>query len=73
MSTPNPVMPNPDSPFSEIVRLIESARQRACQAVNTTLIELYWNVGEYISQKIETDAWGKGTVKALAVLRPTEK
>lgn len=55
-----------DSQFTEVVRLIEIARQRAYQAVNTTLIELYWNVGEYISQKIESDAWGKGTVKALA-------
>jgi predicted nuclease of restriction endonuclease-like (RecB) superfamily len=66
MSQQKPMTSNPDNQFGDIVRLIDSARQRAYQAVNTTLIELYWNVGEYISQKIETDAWGKGTVKALA-------
>jgi hypothetical protein len=39
--------------FAEIVGLIAAARQRAFQAVNTTLIDLYWQVGEYISRKIE--------------------
>ena len=28
--------------FAEIVGLIAAARQRALQAVNTTLIDLYW-------------------------------
>ncbi len=31
--------------FSEIARLIASAQARAVQAVNTTLIDLYWQVG----------------------------
>ena len=44
--------------FAEIVGLIAAARQRAFQAVNTTLIDLYWQVGEYISRKIEAAEWG---------------
>ena len=56
--------PNPD--FSEITRLIESARQRAYQAVNTALIELYWQVGAYLSGKIKTAEWGAGVVEQLA-------
>ena len=40
--------------FADIVGLIAAARQRAFQAVHTTLIDLYWQVGEYISRKIET-------------------
>lgn len=28
--------------FDEVVQLIEAARKRAYQAVNTSLIELYW-------------------------------
>ena len=36
--------------FREIVGLIQSARTRAFQAVNTELIGLYWRVGEYISR-----------------------
>src|SRR5277367_5266694 len=52
--------------FIEIVDLIEKARQQAYQAVNTTLIDLYWRVGEYISRKLETAAWGEGVVEQLA-------
>jgi predicted nuclease of restriction endonuclease-like (RecB) superfamily len=52
--------------FREIIGLIQSARRRAFQAVNTELIELYWRVGEYISRKLETAAWGEGVVEELA-------
>ena len=56
----------PDPDFSEITRLIDSARQRAYQAVNTTLIELYWQVGAYLSGKINAAEWGEGIVEQLA-------
>jgi predicted nuclease of restriction endonuclease-like (RecB) superfamily len=49
-----------------VLRLIDAARVRAISAVNTTLIELYWNIGQYISSKIETVAWGEGVVDQLA-------
>lgn len=52
--------------FSEVVHLIAAARQHAYQAVNTTLIELYWQVGAYISNKIKAAEWGDGVVDALA-------
>lgn len=52
--------------FDEVVRLIDAARARAVSAVNTTLIELYWNIGEYISRKIESADWGEGVVEQLA-------
>jgi predicted nuclease of restriction endonuclease-like (RecB) superfamily len=52
--------------FAEIVSLIAAARQRALQSVNTTLIDLYWQVGEYISRKIEASEWGDGIVPQLA-------
>lgn len=52
--------------FVEVIQLIESARQRVNFRVNVELIDLYWNVGEYVSLKIASEAWGKNTVKALA-------
>jgi predicted nuclease of restriction endonuclease-like (RecB) superfamily len=52
--------------FAEIAGLIADARQRAFQAVNTTLIDLYWQVGAYISRKIEAAEWGDGVVPQLA-------
>lgn len=56
--------PQPD--FAEVVQLIEQARQRAYQAVNTSLIELYWQIGAYISQKIAAAQWGDAVVTQLA-------
>lgn len=52
--------------FDEVLELIGNARKRAYQAVNTTLIDLYWQVGAYISVKDETAEWGDGVVKQLA-------
>jgi hypothetical protein len=52
--------------FEEIVTLIQQARQRAFQAVNTELIDLYWRVGEYIGHKLASAAWGEGVVEQLA-------
>ena len=36
------------------------------QAVNTALIDLYWQVGQTISRKIEQAEWGDGVVAQLA-------
>ena len=41
-----------ESGFTEIVRLIGASRERAMQAVNTALIELYWQIGEVISHRV---------------------
>ncbi len=51
--------------FAEVVKLIHAARQRAYQAVNTELIDLYWHIGKYLHHKIESDGWAKGTVVQL--------
>ena len=34
--------------------------------MNTTLIDLYWSLGETISAKVKSEAWGKGVVTQLA-------
>lgn len=62
MTTP----PIPQDDFTEITQLIAAARQRAVQEVNTALIELYWQVGQTISRKIEQAEWGDGVVAQLA-------
>jgi predicted nuclease of restriction endonuclease-like (RecB) superfamily len=62
MTTP----PIPQDDFTEITQLIAAARQRAVQEVNTALIELYWQVGQTISRKIDRAEWGDGVVAQLA-------
>ena len=52
--------------FIEVISLIRSARNRALQAVNNDLIHLYWQVGKYISEKVDSEKWGKGVVANLA-------
>jgi predicted nuclease of restriction endonuclease-like (RecB) superfamily len=68
MSPKTKLMPRPpdESGFAEVAGLIAAARQQAFQAVNTSLIDLYWQVGQYISHKIEAAEWGAGTVEQLA-------
>lgn len=39
-----------DSRFTEVLHLIRQARYQGLQAVNVQLIELYWQVGAYISR-----------------------
>ena len=56
----------PEETFAEVVSLIEPARQRAFQAVNTELVGLYWQIGEYISGKLSAAEWGEGVVDRLA-------
>ena len=39
-----------ESEFLEVIALIRNARQRTLQAVNASLVNLYWEVGRYMSQ-----------------------
>ena len=55
-----------DDRFNEVLALIQSAKQQVMQAVNTQLIELYWQVGAYISRKLEQAEWGDSVVSQLA-------
>jgi predicted nuclease of restriction endonuclease-like (RecB) superfamily len=74
MSPPKPpkslsqlsTIPPDEQTFAEVMEMIQAARGRALAAVNTTLVELYWQIGEYISRKLETAAWGEGVVDELA-------
>jgi predicted nuclease of restriction endonuclease-like (RecB) superfamily len=52
--------------FNEVLALIQSARQQAVQAVNTQLIDLYWQVGGDISRKMEKAEWGDSVISQLA-------
>jgi predicted nuclease of restriction endonuclease-like (RecB) superfamily len=52
--------------FTEVVGIIREARQKAFHAVNTTLIDLYWQVGEYLSLRVDDAGWGRAVVRQLA-------
>lgn len=52
--------------FDEIINLIEVARNNALKKVNEELIMLYWNVGRYISEKVNSAKWGDSIIDQLA-------
>jgi len=60
------IMNKPSISFAPVLSLIQSARDKALQSVNTTLISLYWRIGEYVSHKVATEQWGNAVVKDLS-------
>ena len=52
--------------FTNIIQLIKQSRSIAIKAVNVELINLYWNIGAYIKQKLSLSDWGDKTVDELA-------
>jgi len=55
-----------DKRFKDIIKLIKQSRTNAIRAVNSELINLYWNIGEFISIKIKQSEWGDSVVSELA-------
>jgi predicted nuclease of restriction endonuclease-like (RecB) superfamily len=59
--------------FDTVVGMIRETRTRAVTAVNSTLIDLYWKIGQFLSARIAAGAWGDGTVEQLAAhIRKTQ-
>lgn len=52
--------------YDDIVEMVKASRLRAETAVNNALIDLYWQIGQVISDRIERVGWGKATVAELA-------
>ena len=59
---PNNLTPN----FTEIISIIEKAKTKIYKAVNNGLIDMYWEVGEYISLKVAENDWGEGTIQEFS-------
>ncbi len=52
--------------FEEIALFVQKAKNDALKLVNKALINLYWQVGEYISLKMQKAEWGESVVTELA-------
>lgn len=55
-----------ESDFRDIIAIIETSKQRAMKAVNAELIEMYWQIGAYVSARVSSAGWGKSVVKAFS-------
>ncbi len=49
--------------FENIIAIIECSKKRAIKAVNAEMIEMYWQIGKYISEKTANEGWGKSVVQ----------
>lgn len=52
--------------FDKIISIIENARSRALKAVNAELIQMYWNVGEYLSALCASAEFGDKVIDEVA-------
>lgn len=52
--------------FDEIISIIDNARTRALKAVNAELIQMYWNVGEYLSSLCADSRFGDKVIDEVA-------
>ncbi len=44
--------------FEQVLDLIKKAQYKAAHAVNSIVIDLYWEIGKYVSEKVAIDGWG---------------
>ena len=52
--------------FDELLHIIEDSRVRALKAVNAELIQMYWNVGEYLSGLCANAGFGDKVIDEVA-------
>ena len=56
----------PTEQFTPVVSMIQQMRKQVYHYANTALIELYWQIGRYLSEQVANEGWGKAVVKSLA-------
>jgi len=52
--------------FEEIINIIETRRNNAYRKVNEELVSMYWDIGKYVSEKVNNALWGDKTIENLA-------
>ena len=53
--------------FFEIEKMIENRRKEAYRKINEEMISLYWDIGKYLSEKIQENKWGAKVIENLAL------
>jgi len=64
--------PQNHAEYYELISIIERARENAFRAVNRELISMYWDIGQYISEKAKDGGWGKSVVAHFAQFMQSE-
>lgn len=67
MRMKNNISTNKTGQFSQVLTQIQTAKCQAYSQINSNLVALYWKIGNYISDQVKSNQWGKGVVEELAV------
>jgi len=57
---------NDEYAFDEIISIIDKARENAFRAANKELINMYWEIGKYVSKRVSENDWGKSVVNEFS-------
>ncbi len=57
---------SPANDFGAVISIIENAKSRAMKAVNAELINMYWDVGEYLSNLCARSSFGDKVIDEVA-------
>ena len=52
--------------FTKVIAIIESAKKNAYRKVNEELINMYWRVGQFISEEVKTASYGDSFIDELS-------
>lgn len=52
-----------ENTFEPVLDIIEHAKNRAICAANAEMIQMYWDIGKYVSDSVEDGGWGKSVVE----------
>lgn len=55
-----------DMNFDEIIKIVETRKNNAFRKVNEETIKMYWEFGEYVSNRLVDSEWGEKIVTRLA-------
>lgn len=66
------LIPQNQAEYNKLISIIERARENAYRAVNRELISMYWDIGQYISEKVKNGGWGKSVVSNFAQFMQSE-
>ena len=58
----NKVVEKETKMFDEVIHIIDIRKRNAYVKVNEELINMHWDVGKYVSEKVNNASWGSKTV-----------
>ena len=62
----NNILSDPNREFEKLLTFIQQKQLHVFQKINTALIDLYWELGEMLSEKVKNNEWGKSVVTEFA-------